>query len=116
MGANNGASNCVRAEHIECAATERIRIQQRTDKNKLRALRAPEVECIGKGKARKQFEFGVKVSLAVTHLRGLMVCARSLPGDRLMFTRCRCSWSKRPTSCKTWGARPGCFGSSRRRP
>ena len=32
---------------------ERIRTQQRKDKNKLYALHAPEVECIGKGKARK---------------------------------------------------------------
>ena len=33
---------------------ERIRTQQRADKNKLYALHAPEVECIGKGKARKR--------------------------------------------------------------
>ena len=31
---------------------ERIRTQQRHDKNKLYALHAPEVECISKGKAR----------------------------------------------------------------
>ena len=55
---------------------ERIRTQQRHDKNKLYALHAPEVECIGKGKARKPYDFGVKVSLAVTHKSGLMVGAR----------------------------------------
>lgn len=60
---------------------ERIRTQQRLDKNKLYAMHAPEVECIGKGKARKPYEFGVKVSLVVTHLRGLMVGARSFPGN-----------------------------------
>jgi transposase, IS5 family len=60
---------------------ERIRTQQRADKNKLYALHAPEVECIGKGKARKPYEFGVKVSLVVTHLRGLMVGARSFTGN-----------------------------------
>jgi IS5 family transposase len=38
---------------------ERIRTQQPKDKNKLYALHAPEVECIGKGKARKPYEFGV---------------------------------------------------------
>ena len=58
---------------------ERIRAQQRHDKNKLYAL--PEVECIGKGKARKPYEFGVRVSLAVTHKSGLMVGARSFPGN-----------------------------------
>jgi IS5 family transposase len=58
-----------------------IRTQQRHDKNKLYALLASEVECIGKGKARKLYEFGVKVSLAVTHKQGLMVGARAFPGN-----------------------------------
>jgi IS5 family transposase len=60
---------------------ERIRTQQRNTKNKLYALHAPEVECISKGKARNPYEFGVKVSLAVTHKQGLMVGARSFPGN-----------------------------------
>ena len=60
---------------------ERIRTQQQKDKNKLYALHAPEVECIGKGKARKPYEFGVKASIAVTHKQGLIVGARSFPGN-----------------------------------
>ena len=60
---------------------ERIRTQRPKDKNKLYALHAPEVECISKGKARNPYEFGVKVSLAVTHKQGLMVGARSFPGN-----------------------------------
>ncbi len=60
---------------------ERIRVQQPKDKNKLYALHAPEVECIGKGKARKPYEFGVKVSIAVTARQGLMVGARAFPGN-----------------------------------
>lgn len=60
---------------------ERIRTQQPKDKNKLYALHAPEVECIGKGKARKPYEFGVKASIAVTHKNGLMVGARTFPGN-----------------------------------
>ncbi len=60
---------------------ERIRSQRPKDKNKLYALHAPEVECIGKGKARKPYEFGVKVSVAVTHKQGLMVGARSFTGN-----------------------------------
>jgi IS5 family transposase len=59
----------------------RIRTQQRHDKNKLYALHAPEAECIGKGKARKPYEFGVKVGLVVTHKQGLMVGARTFPGN-----------------------------------
>lgn len=60
---------------------ERIRTQCPKDKHKLYALHAPEVECIGKGKARKPYEFGVKVGIAVTHQSGLMVGARSFPGN-----------------------------------
>jgi IS5 family transposase len=39
------------------------------------------VECIGKGKARKPYEFGVKVGIAVTHKQGLIVGARTFPGN-----------------------------------
>lgn len=60
---------------------ERIRTQQRNTKNKLYALHAPEVECISKGKARNPYEFGVKVSLVVTQKQGLMIGARSFPGN-----------------------------------
>src|SRR5574338_368315 len=60
---------------------EKIRTQQPKDKNKLYALHAPEVECIGKGKARKPYEFGVKASIAVTYRSGLMVGARTFPGN-----------------------------------
>jgi IS5 family transposase len=60
---------------------ERIRTQQPKDKHKLYALHAPEVECIGRGKARKPYEFGVKASIAVTHKSGLMVGARTFPGN-----------------------------------
>ena len=60
---------------------ERIHRQRPKDKNKLYALHAPEAECISKGKARQPYEFGVKVSLAVTHQHGLMVGARSFPGN-----------------------------------
>ena len=60
---------------------ERIRTQQRNSKNKLYALHAPEVECIGKGKARKPYEFGVKTGLLITHRHGLIAGARTFPGN-----------------------------------
>jgi IS5 family transposase len=60
---------------------ERIRTQQRYDKDKLYALHAPEVECIGKGKARKPYEFGVKSAVVVSHKHGLMLGARTFPGN-----------------------------------
>jgi len=61
--------------------TKRILSQKQKDKNKLYALHAPEVECISKGKARKPYEFGVKVSITTTHKEGLVVGARSMPGN-----------------------------------
>jgi transposase, IS5 family len=59
--------------------------QRREDKNKLYSLHAPEVECIGKGKAHARYEFGVKVSVATTNARApggqFVVGIRALPGN-----------------------------------
>jgi len=61
--------------------------QRREDRGreKIYALHAPEVECIGKGKARARFEFGCKVSLATTNRPApggqFVIGARSLPGN-----------------------------------
>ena len=45
----------------------RVREQeQRQRGRKVYSLHAPEVECIGKGKAHRPYEFGVKVSVATT--------------------------------------------------
>uniref|UniRef100_UPI001901CF08 transposase n=1 Tax=Xanthomonas fragariae TaxID=48664 RepID=UPI001901CF08 len=52
---------------------QRLYTQRPKDKQKLYALHAPEVECIGKGKARQAYEFGVKVGIAVTACKGLVV-------------------------------------------
>ena len=52
---------------------------------KLYSLHAPEVECIGKGKAHKPYEFGVKVSVAtpLNRCRGGQFVAhvKALPGN-----------------------------------
>src|SRR2546429_5510328 len=49
------------------------------------SLHAPEVECIGKGKAHRPYEFGVKVSVATTlaHAKGGQFVAhvKALPGN-----------------------------------
>lgn len=63
------------------AKVQRLLSQQRTDKNKLYSLHAPEVECIAKGKVRQPYEFGVKVSIATTHKEGLVVGIKSMPGN-----------------------------------
>jgi IS5 family transposase len=64
----------------------RVRTQERGQRGpKIYSLHAPEVECIGKGKAHKPYEFGVKVSLATTlkHSKGgqFVVHAQALPGN-----------------------------------
>jgi IS5 family transposase len=46
---------------------ERVREQRSRQRGrKIYSLHAPEVECIGKGKAHRPYEFGVKVSVATT--------------------------------------------------
>ncbi len=60
---------------------ELILTQKRTTKGKIYSLHAPEVECIAKGKAHKPYEFGVKVSLAVTHKEGFVVGIQACPGN-----------------------------------
>ena len=59
----------------------RIHAQQRHDKNKIYSVHEPEVECIAKGKAGKQYEFGNKVSVAVTSRGGWFVGAKSFAGN-----------------------------------
>ncbi|TDH58205.1 IS5 family transposase [Dankookia rubra] len=65
----------------------RLLRQRREDRgrDKLYSLHAPEVECIGKGKANARYEFGVKVSLATTNAAApggqFVLGARALPGN-----------------------------------
>jgi IS5 family transposase len=64
----------------------RVRDQtQRQRGPKVYSLHAPEVECIGKGKAHRPYEFGVKVSVATTlaHARGgqFVTHVKALPGN-----------------------------------
>lgn len=74
-----------------------IRAQRRRQRGwKLYSFHAPEVECIGKGKARAPYEFGVKVSLATTNGRApggrFVLHAQALPGN--------------PVACPRAGRRP----------
>jgi IS5 family transposase len=63
-----------------------VRSQERGQRGpKVYSLHAPEVECIGKGKPHKPYEFGVKVSVATTlkHSKGGQFVAhvQALPGN-----------------------------------
>ena len=64
----------------------RVRDQERGQRGpKVYSLHAPEVECIGKGKPHKPYEFGVKVSVATTlkRCRGgqFVTHVQALPGN-----------------------------------
>ena len=65
---------------------ERVMTQRPRDPipKKIYSLHAPEVECIGKGKAHKPYEFGVKASVATTLKRSkggqFAIHAKALPG------------------------------------
>ena len=60
------------------ANAKRLLMQQRSDKNKLYSLHAPEVECISKGKVHKKYEFGCKVSVVTTSTDNWIVGAEAL--------------------------------------
>jgi IS5 family transposase len=65
---------------------EQIRSQQQRQRGfKLYSFHAPEVECIGKGKASAPYEFGVKASIVTTNARApggqCVLHARALPGN-----------------------------------
>ncbi|WP_180161689.1 IS5-like element ISRm13 family transposase, partial [Sinorhizobium medicae] len=59
--------------------------RQRQRGRKIYSLHAPEVECIGKGKAHRPYEFGVKVSVATTLKRSkggqFALHAKAMPGN-----------------------------------
>src|SRR6185312_1822041 len=64
----------------------RVRHQEQRQRGpKVYSLHAPEVECIGKGKARAPYEFGCKVSIATpaTAPKGgqFVLHAKALPGN-----------------------------------
>ena len=68
------------------ALAHRVRFQDHRQRGpKVYALHAPEVECIGKGKARAPYEFGCKVSIAtpVTKTKGgqFVLHAKALHGN-----------------------------------
>src|ERR1700742_305173 len=68
------------------AYAEQIRSQQQRQRGwKLYSFHAPEVECIGKGKAAAPYEFGVKASFVTTNQRTpggqFVLHAKALPGN-----------------------------------
>ena len=71
---------------IPLTKARQIRGQKQRQRGwKLYSWHAPETECIGKGKARAPYEFGVKVSLTTTNKRckggQFILHAKALPGN-----------------------------------
>jgi transposase, IS5 family len=72
-------------ERMLARARQVLDQKQRQRGPKVYSLHAPEVECIGKGKAHRPYEFGVKVSVATTlaHAKGgqFVTHVKALPGN-----------------------------------
>src|SRR6187200_1746517 len=71
---------------LALSRAEQIRSQQQRQRGwKLYSFHAPEVECIGKGKANAPYEFGVKASIVTTNGRApggqFVLHAKALPGN-----------------------------------
>jgi len=56
----------------------RLFTQKRDGRQKLYSVHEPKVECIGKGKAHKKFEFGTKVGLVTTAKTNWIVGAEAI--------------------------------------
>jgi IS5 family transposase len=72
-------------ERMLALARRVLEQKQRQRGPKIYSLHAPEVECIGKGKAHRPYEFGVKVSVATTLARArggqFVTHVKALPGN-----------------------------------
>jgi len=64
----------------ELGLAGRLLLQKREDKGKLYSLHEPQVECIGKGKAHKKYEFGCKAALASTAKNDWIVAIQAVHG------------------------------------
>ncbi|MFA6960543.1 MAG: IS5 family transposase [Opitutaceae bacterium] len=60
---------------------KRIHAQKRTDQTKIYSVHEPQTACIAKGKAGRKYEFGQKVSVAVTSKGGWILGAQCAPGN-----------------------------------
>ena len=59
----------------------RVHGQKRDSKNKIYSLHEPDVSCIAKGKEHKKYEFGSKVSFAMTKTNNILVGVMNFEGN-----------------------------------
>ena len=85
LGGNADLLGGIVLERMLARARQVLEQKQHQRGPKLYSLHAPEVECIGKGKAHRPYEFGVKVSVATTlaHACGgqFVTHVKALPGN-----------------------------------
>ncbi len=60
----------------------KVLAQQRKDSHKIYSLHEPDVYCMSKGKVHKPYEFGCKVSLALTAKTGIIVAVTSFEENK----------------------------------
>jgi hypothetical protein len=88
LGSSVSKAAVSRCSNIRCA---KVRLTRSPDSvaaaapARLVSFHAPEVECIGRGKAHAQYEFGVKASIVTTNARApggqFVLHAKALPGN-----------------------------------
>jgi IS5 family transposase len=69
------------AYRVDLDLFKRVLNQQKEDKNKIYSLHELEVACIAKGKEHKKFEFGSKVSIAITRTTNVIVSVVTFKGN-----------------------------------
>ncbi len=96
--AGNAELRAIFARPLSLASQVRSQ-KQRQRGPKIYSQHAPEVACIGKGKAHRPYEFGVKVSVATTLNRSkggqFVAHVAALPGNPYDGTRRRASFRRR---------------------
>jgi IS5 family transposase len=85
LDGNVGLLDGIALDRMLALARRVLDQKQRQRGPKVYSLHAPEVECIGKGKAHRPYEFGVKVSVATTlsHAKGgqFVTHVKAMPGN-----------------------------------
>ena len=73
--------NCIKKIYAQSALTPEAKKKYKLENKVIYSLHAPEVECIGKGKLHKPYEFGNKVSVVVSGNSNFVLCAKSFHGN-----------------------------------
>lgn len=73
--------NKIKKIQVQSILSKAEKEQYKEDNKILYSFHAPEVECIGKGKLNKPYEFGNKVSIAVSGRGNFVLASKSFHGN-----------------------------------